>query len=329
MDPFTHAVIGITISKLIGNDVSIADGATVGIVIGAISPDIDIVCQKWGDYVYLKNHRGITHSILSLVVLSSLIGFTLSGIYGQSNFISMFFWAFLGGLSHLAFDILNPYGAKVLWPFLKKKFSLGLLIAFDPMFLITLGGFVLMNGKVKWIFMLLFLLYLTSRVIMRLSISKELSNKYGAISKKISIIPSLKGLFKWQFVLQNSDCDIIGEKNLLRRKTMIVKTLQKIEEEFLVNALLSHVGEFFAEFTPVFHVVREKAEGVTRYIFIDMRYYIKNGFLHHAILEVNDNKDIVYASFNPYSINRVNIIPNPQTKRQGYGIFSNSWYLKR
>ena len=53
----------------------------------------------------------------------------------------------------------------------------------------------------------------------------------------------------------------------------------------------------------------ELAEGITRYVFIDMRYYMRDKFLHHAILEMDENGQIITSSFNPYSIKRVSIIP--------------------
>ncbi len=137
MDPITHGIIGAAVARLTGNSITISDAATVSIVVGSIFPDIDIVFQKWGDYVYLKNHRGLTHSILGIIISSIFLAISLSFLYRGTGIYELFMWSFAGGLSHSAFDLLNSYGAKLLWPFCNKKFSLGILNTFDPLFLLT------------------------------------------------------------------------------------------------------------------------------------------------------------------------------------------------
>ncbi|MFZ5986090.1 MAG: metal-dependent hydrolase [Bacillota bacterium] len=314
MDPITHGVIGMAISKLAGNEISISDAATASIVIGSVFPDIDIVFQKWGDYAYLKNHRGITHSIVGLMASSVFIAFLLSAFYTDANVYSLMFWALIGGFSHTFFDIFNSYGAKLLWPFSNRKFSLSLLIIFDPVFLASLVGYIYTSGMMQQGFIALFAIYLLSRIIMRTFVSRELKRRFGKTSKRISLLPSMTSLFRWHFVLEEPSCNIIGEKSILKRDIRIMERLNKIQDELLDKVLKSHVGQFFTEFTPIFHIMYEKVGGITRYILIDMRYYIRKDFLHHAVLEMDENDDIITASFNPYSINRVNTIPEPSVK---------------
>jgi inner membrane protein len=38
---------------------------------------------------------------------------------------------------------------------------------------------------------------------------------------------------------------------------------------------------------------------------------MRDSFLHHAILEMDEHDNVVNASFNPYSMHRINPIPNP------------------
>lgn len=316
MDPITHGVIGMAVSKFAGNEISISDAATASLVIGSVFPDIDIVFQKWGDYVYLKNHRGITHSIVGLAASSVVISLLLKVFYSGANFYSLIFWAFLGCLSHTGFDIFNTYGAKLLWPFMNKKFTLGLLNVFDPVFLAALVGCIYSEGTLQNVFKSVFIGYILLRVVMRISVSRELDRRFGKTGKIISLLPSVAGFFRWHFVLEEQNCNIIGEKNILKRGVKILERLNKIQDEFVDKVLVSYVGKFFTEFTPVFHVLYEKVGQITRYVFIDMRYYFKNDFLHKAIVEMDENEDIVNASFHAYSINRINIIPEPSSKAE-------------
>lgn len=304
MDPLTHTVIGLAVAKVTGNPVVMSEPATVCIVAGSVFPDIDIMLQKWGDIMYLKNHRGVTHSILGLVVSSALIAGSVSLIYGSTNFFTMFLWALLGSFSHAFFDTLNAFGAKLLWPILDKKYSLGVLITFDPVFIGLLAGYIFAGKIIGGYCMVAFLLYFASRGIAKLFVIRELYKKFGDEFEHISLLPSMKGLFKWHFILEGKDYNIIGEKDIFRNRIRVVKKLKKIQEEKAKSVLFSAVGRFFSEFTPVFHIACEKEGSINRYVFIDMRYYIKNKFLHHAVLELDENNSVVRQTFNPYSMNR-------------------------
>ncbi|MDF2523665.1 MAG: inner rane protein [Clostridiales bacterium] len=308
MDPITHAVIGAAISKFSGNAVAVTDPATLAVVIGSVFPDADILMQKWGDYAYLKNHRGASHSLLGLIASSLLIGAALSGIYHGAGFIRLSLWALLGCFSHTFFDIFNSYGAQLLWPFKTKKFSLSLLLAFDPIFIGTLIGYIVSSGGVQTFFLEAFIAHLISRILMRIVIRVNLQKKFKGLYDRISILPSMTGLFRWCCILENDTCSVVGESNILGCGIKIIKKLDKIQKEDNDKVLLTPVGQFFKEFTPLFHIKSEKAHGSTKYTFIDMRYYIRNNFLHHAILELDENDLVVRASFNPYSLKRNCII---------------------
>jgi inner membrane protein len=304
MDPLTHTVIGLAVAKITGNPVIMSEPATMCIMVGSVFPDVDILMQKWGDLSYLKNHRGVTHSILGLVASSVIIAAVMGIIYHNTNFISMFLWTLLGCFSHAFFDVFNAYGAKILWPLLDKKYSLSMLITFDPVFIGLLAGYIFLSDRIDMYSLAAFLAYFASRAIARFFVFRELLRKFGDKCERISLLPSLKGLFKWHFILEGKDCNIIGEKDILRNKIRIVKKLYKTQDAETDNVMLSEVGQIFNEFTPLCHVTSEKIGDINRYVFTDMRYYMKNSFLHHAVLELDENNSIVTQTFNAYSMNR-------------------------
>ena len=104
--------------------------------------------------------------------------------------------------------------------------------------------------------------------------------------------------------MRGRDYNIVGEKDILKNRIRIIKKLKKVQDDRVKNVMFSAVGRFFSEFTPVFHIACEKDGSINRYVFIDMRYYLKNKFLHHAIVELDENDSVVKQTFNPYSINR-------------------------
>ncbi|OQA14529.1 MAG: inner membrane protein [bacterium ADurb.Bin363] len=321
MDPITHGIIGAAVARLTGNNITISDAATVSIVVGSIFPDIDIVFQKWGDYVYLKNHRGLTHSIMGIIISSIFLAISLGFFFRGTAIYELFMWSFAGGLSHSAFDLLNSYGAKLLWPFCNKKFSLGILNTFDPLLLLTLTSYIVSRPDFRTASLIVFISYIVLRILMKWFVSNEIHKNYTTEGSKLSLLPSLTSLFRWHFVLEEPDRSVVGEKNILKSNIKIFKVFDKIEDEVLKKVSFSYVGRFFSEFTPVFHVMSESIDDVTRYVFIDMRYYIRNGFLHHAVLEIDKDDNVVNASFNPYSINRISPIPNTDYRRDNTFFF--------
>lgn len=309
MDPITHAVIGVTVSKIAGSNVELSNAAQMGIIVGSVFPDVDILLQKWGDYVYLKNHRGATHSIVGLLTSAVVITAALAGIYKDSHIISIFLWTLLGLGSHSFFDLFNAYGAKLLWPFSNKKFTWNLLIVFDPVFLLILLGFIFSSGSYRYEFMGLFGAYLAALALLRYLAKHKLEKRFDCSCERISILPSISGLFKWHFVLETDELNIVGQKKFFNKEYEIIKTLPKVENPDIDRAAISPVGKFFNEFTPLSHITHEKVGELSRYTFTDMRYYVKNNFLHHAVLEMDDNDNIINASFNPYSMKRRALIP--------------------
>src|SRR3989442_10689713 len=71
MDNLTHTLTGVALSQAGLNRKT--RFATLALVIGSNLPDVDIVTRLAGSATYLKYHRGITHSVLGVIVLSALL----------------------------------------------------------------------------------------------------------------------------------------------------------------------------------------------------------------------------------------------------------------
>ena len=138
MDPVTHALIGVNIAGLAGSSPSLLDPLFLGPVIASLAPDLDIILQLKGDLSYLRNHRGFSHSIPGILLLSSIISAALYLWAGTIPFLTLFFWTALGGLSHSLFDLFHSYGVKILWPITGRKLRYSLLGLTDWILIIIL-----------------------------------------------------------------------------------------------------------------------------------------------------------------------------------------------
>jgi inner membrane protein len=99
-------------------------------VIAASLPDIDLIAQFNGAASYITYHRGITHSVPGIVVLSLLLGWAMHGI--SPGFRGHFAVALLVMATHPALDFLNTYGIRPLFPLGRRWIYGDILFVIDP-----------------------------------------------------------------------------------------------------------------------------------------------------------------------------------------------------
>jgi inner membrane protein len=312
MDPITHGMVGLAVASISGEP--ILGAVSIGTTLGAMSPDLDIVMQSKGHYAYLKNHRGMSHSIPFLAGIATIIATTMQFVFPETAFTQVLLWTFLGTLSHTLLDILNSYGAQIFWPISKKRFTSSLLLVYDPM-IIILSLYLLLSPESKGVLamrvVLIFFLYLFVRMLMRDNIYNTIIDKYGKDVQimKVNLLPSMIGLHKWHFIIDGKEKSIVGEINIFNKKTTLLKELEKQEITFIDEIDNSSVGEFFKEFTPIYHIDIQEKDGYYYVKFTDLRYFIKDDFLHHATAVLSTELELLEGIFHPYSLNqRVNIL---------------------
>ena len=125
----THAVGGVTslylLHKLGYVHPDMADYIVVSVA--AILPDVDhsssILGKKIKIFSFLK-HRGLTHSILGVVILYYALEFFAKNCY--SPLLTFVPYIVLGCVSHIILDMLTPSGVALFYP-LKKRFKIPLI----------------------------------------------------------------------------------------------------------------------------------------------------------------------------------------------------------
>lgn len=305
MDPLTHGIVGAAVAVISGAEVSITSPFLIASTLGAVSPDLDIVYQSRGHYTYLKNHRGLSHSIPGLAFFASIIGVLLSFVFPETNFWGLFLWAFLGALSHTFMDLMNSYGVMLFYPFSRKKYTFNLLMITDPFLIGASLGIIYFGAKNnigQYYFFGALLLYILGRLLMRRRAQALVRKYYCRHSEVIVVMPSFMGLFQWDFIVRKNNKNIIGQINLLTNKIKIHKRLRLISEEIKETLENTKIGEFFKEFTPFWHIDYQVVDDKIVGVFTDMRYFVKNKFLHHATVIVNrDSYQVEKGLFQPYS----------------------------
>jgi len=309
MDPLTHALVGAGVASLTGDKFSLSNPLHIGAVLGALAPDIDIVLQLYGDIPYLTHHRGSSHSIPGVLVTSAVIAFVLWLLFGGSHPGMIFIWTILGAVSHILLDILNSYGAKILWPFSQKKYSLNLLVLADPVIIALFAGVILWPGTPRTVAETVFwlaLVYLGIRFYMRQKVYRMLWQKYEPEGvKRVVVMPAVISLWNWSFLVETQETYIVGEIRCFSLHMGIKKILDKRPQNALIQkALQSKLGQIFQNFTPYFHIFDCLENGRHVVKFYDLRYFFREDFLHTATVFFDEKNTIVDAVFQPYHKNR-------------------------
>ena len=313
MDLITHGVVGLALGSLAGGPDIINNPLAIGTLIGSVIPDGDIIYQLKGDYTYLKNHRGPSHSIIIGTIISLIISVILRGIFGGFSFWSIFSWTFGAYMLHIGLDIFNSYGANILWPFNEKKIGSGLLLIFDPALLISSMVIIFTHGK-HWVWVIasigFFILYLFFRWMLKRRVYKVLMRYFGyEKDQKIVVMPSMLRLFKWDFILYQQKRIITGRVNVLRSEVDVRDHLKR-SHAYLEDMLMkTAIGKFFKNFSPHYHVEWIKDGEHLKAIITDLRYYVRGSYMHHAIALFDEKLKPIYAAFQPYSKQRNIKIP--------------------
>lgn len=303
MDPFTHAVVGIAAGSFSGSNV-LSNPLAIGCLIGSVLPDSDIIFQYWGDYSYLKNHRGVTHSLPGMAALSALISLAVLVLFPGAGYLNILLWTFLGCLTHVGLDVFNSYGAKVLWPLYDKKIGTGLMLIFDP-FLILCAMAVYWQNRIgagtAWIGIGGFGGYLLVRQGMKGIARRRLLWTIPVKGvRKVVLLPSMSGFFKWDFIIHGKRQIVTGYVDLLGRRAAVRDRLMKPEGQLQKKVMDTALGRFFKEFAQEYHIACERKDGQHHIIITDLRYYIRNRYMHHASALFNQKMELIQCAFHPY-----------------------------
>ena len=162
MDTITHIVLGAALGEVLAGEKLGKKALLIGAIAGNL-PDIDFVASFWLDSARdVWFHRGITHSLLFVAVISLLLAWVArrmgrgarvrgagrlaraDGSARTGHSATMTFnqwWLFFGVqmLVHIFIDAFNAYGTGWFEPFSSYRVAFNVLFVADPLYSCPLG----------------------------------------------------------------------------------------------------------------------------------------------------------------------------------------------
>jgi len=309
MDPITHGLVGAAVGSLKGaaGDPQAAQTVFWATVLGAVMPDVDIVARATGGELgYLANHRGVTHSIPGILVLSAAAAALVGVLSPVPSWIELFAWILVGALSHVLLDILNSYGTKFLWPFSNRRLAWDILMIVDlPILALTIIGLVsgwfnpAEKQKIFWVILSGLAFYILLRAYIHGHVLGAAHRRFQGLKPlKISVTPGLLGIGLWNFIVEAGDRFLVGEARAFSRGDgfAILKELPKHNyDPFVEASRKARAARVFLEFARHPWSVHEERDGRHVVTWGDLRFWFRNHSIFTVTVIMDDEMQVVDA----------------------------------
>lgn len=143
MDTGTHLVLGLGLAGLahvdpaVSQDPAVAAAVLFGTVIGQQAPDFDTLFRMKSNALYIRQHRGSSHSLPAILLWALLITAGLGLAVPGLPLLHVGFWVLLAVVLHVFSDLFNTYGTQAFRPFSEKWISWNIIHIFDPFLFVS------------------------------------------------------------------------------------------------------------------------------------------------------------------------------------------------
>ena len=305
MDTGTHLVMGIALGGLALVD-PVVDQSTVtfaavmaGTLLGSQAPDADTILKLRNNAVYIRHHRGITHSIPAVLLWPLAITALLAFFFTEANVLHLWIWTQIAVFLHVFVDVFNAYGTQAFRPFSNKWVALGIINTFDP-FIFTahcvaiiiwaLGGPAVITFSILYIILII---YYIIRFLMQRAIKTAVHN---AIQDEdyVIVAPTIK-FFHWRVAAASKTHYYVGRA--YRRSITIYDKFEihpLPRTPLVAKAMTDHNFRSFINFSPLYRwEIAELENGLTELRLIDLRYRSNNRYPFVAVAHLDDDLNIV------------------------------------
>jgi inner membrane protein len=298
LDTGTHVVMGIalgglaTLDPVVASNSATATSVLIATIAGSQIPDIDTVLKLRNNAIYIRNHRGVTHSIPAVLLWPLILLAVIFPFFPGANLLHLWGWTFAAVFIHVFVDIFNAYGTQALRPFTSKWVALGVINTFDPIiFGIHVAAIVIWvigadpGYTFLWMFVILigyYLLRFYAQAKVRSAVRKIIPDATDIITS-----PTMKFNF-WRIAAMNEKEFFVGRAmgtNIVIydrfKRVPVPKTpvLEAAKKDSNLAAFLS--------FSPVYRWELDEFDDHYEVRFIDLRYRSNGHYPFVAVVQLD------------------------------------------
>lgn len=138
MDLLTQATLGALCGELLLRKKLGWKGTLWGAFFGLL-PDTDVFATPdLASLAYLTNHRGLSHSLFLMLLVSPLFGVLLAKLHKAITAKRASLFVLLTWATHVLIDCFNSYGTQIFEPFSDYRVTLNNMSIIDPLFTIPM-----------------------------------------------------------------------------------------------------------------------------------------------------------------------------------------------
>ncbi|RYL88909.1 metal-dependent hydrolase [Sporolactobacillus sp. THM19-2] len=304
MDTATHVVIGFGLAGIATLDPAVAGSSLtfqavmLGTVAGSVIPDIDTVLKLKNNATYIRNHRGMTHSLPVTMLWPYLIAMLTMMIFPGANASHVLFWAAVGVFLHVFSDIFNAYGTQAIRPLSDQWIALGVINIFDPfIFSLHIMGLIIWQtiGHPGITFLIIYAILIAYYILrihhhhqMVMEVRKQLPNL-----TKVLLSPTMRWSH-YHLAAESADRYYVGKiegKKLILIDAFNRKPIDRRDGKIRAAMKDKNVRAFLS-FSPMYRWTVSERNG--RYViqFTDLRYFSKGMYPFTATVWLNNDLSI-------------------------------------
>jgi inner membrane protein len=301
MDTATHIVMGFGLAGLATLDPTVAQSpltyqaVMIGVVAGSVIPDIDTVLKLKDNATYIRNHRGMTHSLPATALWPFILAAIILALVPGANAGQLVFWTLAAVCIHVFVDIFNAYGTQAVRPLTEKWVALGTINIFDPfIFIMHLIGFAIWQtiGHPGITFILIYAIiavYYVLRGIYHRNTIKYIRSQIPELTK-VYLSPTIRWSH-YHLAAESEKYFYVGKVN--GRKLHMIdqfdRTPINFDNKMIQAAAQDKNVRAFLSFSPIFHWSIAQRNGRNVIQFTDLRYYSKGTYPFTATVWLDKN----------------------------------------
>ncbi|QHW34514.1 metal-dependent hydrolase [Paenibacillus rhizovicinus] len=277
MDTGSHLLFGVTLAGMslavpaVAAHSELQYAILAATLLGSHAPDFDSVMRLRGPSAYIRNHRGLTHSLPAPLAWAPLLGLPIAWLFGAGAWSGIvILWTLFAVCFHIVLDLFNAYGVQCLRPFTRKWLHLDVLCLFDPYLFAAHGAAALLwlfgYSQAVAVFEFVYAMtaaYLLWRIVVYRNVMAHISAHYKLDRAHITMLPTFFGT-AWQFVIDLGDEYMTGyfKHGRVNEVTRLLKAKPESLAEAAKATMIAEGVRAFHHFSERIHVkVQEEVDG--------------------------------------------------------------------